>query len=136
MNTHTHQITDTTLDRCAPRRALTPRVATVASSTAHMTTTHRVQHRISIDNLLGAARAEVEQHVLPARRQVRHVAALRERVGDVLGRLDAAQLDERGRGLERLAHDLCGGGLALGADDGGLLLLLGLLDEEARALAS
>lgn len=58
-----------------------------------------------------------------------------EGLGDLAGGLDLADLDEAVTVAGDGAGDGLGGlGLALGADDVGLALLLGLLDDEAGAL--
>lgn len=67
--------------------------------------------------------------------QVDDVPGGGELAGDLLGGLDPPELDETLAGLsEGLGHEVGGHGVALGGDDRGLLLLLGLLDQEARLL--
>ena len=72
--------------------------------------------------------------LLPAR-EVRHVGVAGQRLRDLPAGLDLADLHEA---VARLGDGLGDGvgalGLALGADDVGLAFLLGLLDDEARAL--
>lgn len=75
-----------------------------------------------------------QQHVAPAVREVHDVAALAERLRNLLRRLDPAELDERRAVLRRLRDELRSLGLALGADDGGAALLLGAEDDELGAL--
>lgn len=71
----------------------------------------------------------------PAARKIRHVRITRKRLRDLLRRLNATDLDQAIASLIDSPRDgLRRLGLALGADDGGLALLLGLLDDEARAL--
>jgi len=77
---------------------------------------------------------DVEQDVSPTW-NVLHVAPLGERGGDVLARLDPAELDQALAGLvERARDDGRRLGLALGPHDGRLALLLGPLHDELGAL--
>lgn len=83
-----------------------------------------------LGSLGAAARAaslgQLQEHRL-AGRQVRDVPGARELVGDVLRRLQLAQLDEAvARGGKRVGDQLGCLGVTLGGDDGRLLLLLGL----------
>lgn len=79
----------------------------------------------------------IQQNVgplLPAR-QVRHVGVARQRLRDLPAGLDLSDLDQAIADLcDRLGDGVCALGLSLGADDVCLPLLLGLLDDEARAL--
>ena len=80
---------------------------------------------------------DIQQQVrpLPPARQVGDVGIARERLCDLPARLDLADLDEAVAALGDGARDGVGAlGLALGADDVGLALLLGALDDEAGAL--
>lgn len=70
-----------------------------------------------------------------ATRQIRDVGVVGQRRRNVLGGLDTSDLDQAvARLRDRLADDVGGLGLSLGADDVGLPLLLGLFDDEARPL--
>mmetsp|Transcript_22634 Transcript_22634/g.51713 ORF Transcript_22634/g.51713 Transcript_22634/m.51713 type:complete len:231 (+) Transcript_22634:20-712(+) len=81
-----------------------------------------------------AATPHAQKHLL-ALRQVHHVRRLRERLGDVLGGVDAPHLDEAPAVLcERLRDHLGSLGLALGSDHGCLPLLLGALHDELLPL--
>lgn len=73
---------------------------------------------------------------LPATtRKIRHIRITRERLRNLLCRLNATDLDQPVASFIDGPRDGLGRlGLALGADDGGLALLLGLLDDEACAL--
>lgn len=73
---------------------------------------------------------QVEQRILIAW-QVSDRTRSRQIGGNVLGRLDFAQLHQTLAGIaERLGQQLGGIRITLGRNDGRLLLLLGLLDEE------
>lgn len=70
-----------------------------------------------------------------ATRKIRHIWITRERLRNLLRRLNATDLDQSVASFIDGPRDGLGRlGLALGADDRGLALLLGLLDDEARAL--
>ena len=91
------------------------------------------------DRRLLSVRVEAEEHVgaalVAARGQVGDAAGPGQRLGDLAGGVDAADLDEaRAALLEGLGDRRGGLGLALGADDRGLLLLLGLGDDVGLAL--
>lgn len=79
-------------------------------------------------------RGHVHEDVL-AGRQVGDASRPGQLVGNILGRLDTSQLHETISGLRQtLGQHLSGLGVSLGRDDGGDLLLLRLLHEEARLL--
>jgi len=91
---------------------LQPRLSAMCSPINMQTTKRRrsgaVPSSTRAPSCSRAARAQVEQHVLPTARQIRHVSRFGEGLRDVLRCLDATKLDERGRVLERLRHHLCG----------------------------
>ena len=78
---------------------------------------------------------EVRAAALAARRQVRDAARPRQRLRDLLRGVDASHFNQtRAALLEGPTNNLGGGRLALGADDRGLLLLLGLGNNVSLAL--
>ena len=81
--------------------------------------------------------SDVQEHLAPALAawQVGDVGVARERLSDVPAGLNLSDLDEAITGLaDGLADGVCALCLTLGADNVGLALLLGLLDDEAGAL--
>lgn len=67
--------------------------------------------------------------------QIRDIGVVRQRLRNLLAGVDPTDLDEAVSRLgDGLADDLRALGLSLGADDVGLALLLGALDDEAGAL--
>jgi hypothetical protein len=62
------------------------------------------------------------------------VVALLQDGGDVSGVLELTQLDVTAALLDGVTNQLGGTGLTLGADDHGLLLLAGLVDDEGGTL--
>lgn len=67
--------------------------------------------------------------------QIRDIGVVRQRLRNLLAGVDPTDLDEAVSRLgDGLADDLRTLGLSLGADDVGLALLLGALDDEAGAL--
>ena len=81
--------------------------------------------------------ANVHQQVRPlaATGQVRHVGVGSQNLRNLPGSLNLSDLDQAIASLgNSLADGLCTLGLTLGADDVGLALLLGALDDEARTL--
>lgn len=72
---------------------------------------------------------------LSSRRQIRHIGVRRQGLRNLPAGLNLSDLHQAVAGLGNgLADGLCALGLALCADDVGLALLLGLFDDEARAL--
>mmetsp|Transcript_3612 Transcript_3612/g.8684 ORF Transcript_3612/g.8684 Transcript_3612/m.8684 type:complete len:310 (-) Transcript_3612:99-1028(-) len=83
---------------------------------------------------LAAAAANIKEHLL-AVGQVHDIRGLGECLSNVLRGIDAAHLDEAAAMLlERLGNHLCGLGLALGADDRRLPLLLRSCHDELLPL--
>lgn len=73
--------------------------------------------------------------LLPTAWQIRYIRITRQRLRNLLRGLNATNLDESITGfINRPTNRLCRLSLTLGADDGGLTLLLGLLDDETCAL--
>lgn len=81
--------------------------------------------------------ANVHQQICPLATsgQVRHVGVGSQHLGNLPRRLNLSDLNQTIASLgNRLADGLCTLGFTLGADDVGLALLLGALDDEARTL--
>ena len=66
--------------------------------------------------------------------QVQLILAVLQDLGNALCVLKLPQVDIRSRFLDGVTDQLGRAGLTLGADDGGLLLLAGLVDDEGGAL--
>jgi len=86
----------------------------------------------NVDSALGRSN-ETKHEVLGAEEGA--VGRVREGLGNLLGSLDAAQLDETGVVLDGLTDELGRLGLTLSADNNGALVLEGLVDKEASALS-
>jgi hypothetical protein len=84
--------------------------------------------------LLLVARRLADVQTEAIRVEVDLVGALLQDLGDVAGVLELAQVDVGARLLDGVTDELGGAGLTLCADDGGLLLLAGLVDDEGGAL--
>jgi hypothetical protein len=69
-----------------------------------------------------------------SRIEVHLVLAALQNLGNVLCILELPQLNVGPGLLDGVTDQLCGTGLTLGADDGGLLLLAGFVDDESSAL--
>ena len=77
---------------------------------------------------------QVQQRVLVAR-QVDHIPRLRQIVGDLLGRFDSSQFDQRLTGITECFRQQTGRlRVTLGTDDRRLLQLFGLLHHESCLL--
>lgn len=86
--------------------------------------------------LLGAIRATLGHVQTQAGRvEVDLVVAGLQNVGDLSGVLELPQVDVAARLLDGVTDELGRTGLTLGADDGGLLLLAGLVDDEGGTLS-
>ena len=76
--------------------------------------------------------ADVETQALGV--EVDLVLGVLQDLGNVLGVLELPQVDVGAGLLDGVTDELGGTGLTLGAHDGGLLLLAGLIDDEGGAL--
>lgn len=84
--------------------------------------------------LLLVARRLADVETEAVRVEVDLVRGLLQDLGNVLRVLELSQVDVCARLLDGVSDQLGGAGLSLGADDGGLLLLAGLVDDEGGAL--
>jgi hypothetical protein len=82
--------------------------------------------------LVGSRLANVETKTLAV--EVDLVAALLQDLGNIPRVLKLPEVDVGPALLDGVTNQLGGAGLTLGADDGGLLLLAGLVDDEGGAL--
>lgn len=92
-------------------------------------------HPLPFSLLLSALRrVDIQAQTLGVKVQLIPTAVLLQNIGDVPCVLDTSQFDVSLALLDSVTDKLRGAGFTLGTDDGGLLLLTGLVDEESCTL--
>lgn len=91
-------------------------------------------HCYSPLSLSALRRVDIQAQTLGVKVQLIPTAVLLQDIGDVPCVLDTSQFDVSLALLDGVTDKLRGAGFTLGTDNGGLLLLAGLVDEESCAL--